>query len=184
MKITKNTTDIQVMIGDIMEKEGGYNWHPDDKGGPTKYGITLKTLSDWRGKKCNSRDVIALTKKTAYDIYEHNYFKQPKINLLPERIQPIIFDMAVNHGPERAIKLLQEVLLAHGKNIGTADGKIGRLTQDAAKCAMESLGDDLINTLVARRIAFYKSIVEHDQTQAVFLNGWLNRAESFRVVTV
>lgn len=172
------------MIGDIMEREGGYSNHPKDKGGPTKYGITQKTLSAWMGRHCEAVDVIALTKKTAYEIYEHNYFIAPKLNSLPEPIQPILFDMSINHGTERAVKLLQEVLLAHGKNIGKIDGQIGKLTISASKCAYELLGNDLINTLVTRRKAFYKSIVEHDPKQAVFINGWLARAESFRVSAV
>ena len=169
------------MISDIIKIERGYVNHPADKGGPTKYGITLKTLSVWAGKRCTANDVKNLKEQTAYKIYEKLFFNDPKINNLPAQIQPIILDMAVNHGPERAIKLLQEVLLAHGKNVGKIDGIIGRLTQEAARCAFDLLGDDLINTIVTRRINYYKSIVEHDKSQAEFLNGWLTRAESFRV---
>ena len=33
---------IQRIINDIIRKEGGYVNHPDDKGGSTNYGITLK----------------------------------------------------------------------------------------------------------------------------------------------
>ena len=33
---------VDQMIDDILRREGGYVNHPADKGGPTKYGITLK----------------------------------------------------------------------------------------------------------------------------------------------
>ena len=36
---------IDAMITDVIRREGGYVNHPADKGGPTKYGITHKTLT-------------------------------------------------------------------------------------------------------------------------------------------
>jgi len=181
MQTTGSNKTIRSMISEIIEIEGGHVNHPKDRGGPTKYGITIKTLSAWTGKKCTADDVKSLKKATALIIYEHMYFNEPKINKLPAQIQPIVLDMAVNHGPEKAIKLLQEVLLAHGKNVGKVDGIIGFLTLEAAQCAFNLLGNDLINTIITRRINYYKSIVENDRSQADFLNGWITRAESFRV---
>jgi len=41
--------DAANVIYDLIEREGGFSNHPADKGGPTKYGITQQTLSEWRG---------------------------------------------------------------------------------------------------------------------------------------
>ena len=40
--------DVDDLISDIIRREGGYVNHPDDRGGPTNYGITQATLSEWR----------------------------------------------------------------------------------------------------------------------------------------
>ena len=46
------------IISDIISREGRtYTDFPGDKGGPTKLGITLKTLADWRHHACEPVDV-------------------------------------------------------------------------------------------------------------------------------
>ena len=42
------TTDTDRIIDGLIVAEGGYVDHPADRGGPTKYGITRKTLAAWR----------------------------------------------------------------------------------------------------------------------------------------
>lgn len=174
---------IDKLVDDVLKKEGGYVNHPADKGGPTNYGITLQTLEIYTGRKCTAQDVKNLTAAFAKMIYKRLYYTDPKINLLPDGIQPIIFDTAVNSGPKKAIKMLQEVLLDYGKNIGLVDGVLGNITLKAAREVVNDVGyKKLVNSLVTRRIRFYKSIVDRDPSQQVFLKGWLARAESFEVV--
>ena len=36
---------VRHIIKEIIRREGGYVNHPNDRGGPTKYGVTHKTLS-------------------------------------------------------------------------------------------------------------------------------------------
>lgn len=176
---------IQDMIADVIKKEGGYVNHPADKGGPTKYGITLTTLEAWRKADLEAHDVELLSRSEAAEIYEQNYYIAPGINKLPENIQPLVFDMAVNHGAKRAAKLLQSELLAIGYySFGKVDGVIGPNTIKAAQRAIVIHGDGLIDKLVDRRIGFYKAIIEEDPIQAEFENGWIARAESFRTKTV
>lgn len=84
------------LIGDLLVREGGYVNNAADKGGSTKYGITLKTLSMYRGRTVVASDVRLLGSKEAEDIYEANYFIEPGIDGLPDLLQPVAFDMAVN----------------------------------------------------------------------------------------
>ncbi|WP_427501344.1 glycoside hydrolase family 108 protein [Methylomonas sp. MED-D] len=170
---------INQIITAILNREGGYVNHPADRGGPTNYGITLKTLESYLGRACTATDVQQIDRRTAYEIYYRHYYQVPRICDLPEALQPVLTDMAVNHGPNRAVILLQEVLLCHGKPIGRADGRIGQQTIGAAQQCWDDLGNDLLRTLVQRRVTFYESIVKHDETQREFLRGWIRRAEEF-----
>ena len=170
---------IDQMINDIIKREGGYVNHPNDRGGPTKYGITLKTLSGKRRKKCTALDVWLLTEKDAFDIYKEDYYHRPGINFLPIGIPPFVLDSAVHHGPKTAVNILQETLLDLGINPGTIDGMIGPLTVKASKIGMNKLGAHLIVELVHQRIWVFKEIVRANSSQRVFLKGWENRANSF-----
>lgn len=168
------------MVDDILEREGGFVNIPEDRGGPTNFGVTQRTLAAWRGHEVSVEDVRNMTVDEARNIYRTRYYTRPKIDHLPELIQPKMFDMSINHGPGTAIKLLQEVLNDSGQAC-SVDGGIGDETIGCAQAAADVMGNALINRLVDRRIAFYEAIVAGDPSQAVFLRGWRRRANEFRV---
>ena len=66
------------VITEVIRREGGYVNHPLDRGGPTKYGITLKTLAAWRGRPVTAEDVFALTEAERYKV-ETIKREEPKI---------------------------------------------------------------------------------------------------------
>ena len=169
------------MIDDVIRREGGYVNHPADRGGPTKYGITQTTLDRWwldvDGPPLpNVRD---MPESLARDIYRHRYYLEPGIDKLPEMIQPIVFDAAVNHGPKRAIEMVQAACMAAGHDPGPIDGIVGPRTIAAAERYARAFLDHLIDS----REVLYREIVERDPSQAVFLDGWMNRLAEFREKT-
>jgi len=178
------------MIAEIIKKEGGYVNHQADRGGPTKYGITAIAYTEYFKrpaaagavipKKTIIAEIKAVTPELAERIYYTLYYIRPNIKLLPQLIQPLMLDMSVNHGPNKAIKIMQETLLHDGYNIGSVDGSIGPKTLNAVTRATAA-GRDLINNLIDRRIELYKHIIQNDPRQAVFEGGWITRAESFRL---
>lgn len=170
---------IDQIIDDIIRREGGYVNHPADKGGPTKYGITLKTLSEYRGKPCTENDVKALTKAVAASIYYQRYYLAPNIDSLPVDIQPVVLDMAVNMGPSRAIRLLQQALDGFVDDPIDVDGVIGLRTINAATSVYRKHARKLTQAITDERIKFYRRIVANNPSQSVFLAGWINRANEF-----
>ena len=170
------------MIEAILKREGGFADHPADRGGPTKFGVTLKTLGSWRGEPVDANDIRSLKVEEAREIFRTLYYSQPKIDQLPPLIQPLVFDMSINHGPGTAVKLLQQVLNDNGQHC-RIDGGIGDETLGCAQAAVGNLGlgEKIIKGLVERRIGLYQSIVERDASQRVFLEGWLQRAREFNV---
>ena len=168
----------QTLIDAVIKREGGYVNHPADKGGPTNMGITQRTLTMYLAREATRVDVERMTVQLARDIYYTYYYIKPGIHQLPELIRPIVFDMVVNSG-KRGTKILQDALSCHGYDCGKIDGIIGAKTLAAAQAAVEHMGNDLIRTLVRRRVIFYEGLVKADETQRVFLAGWITRAESF-----
>ena len=170
------------MVDAILKREGGFVDHPADRGGPTKFGVTLKTLASWRGKPVDANDIRSLQVEEARDIFRTLYYERPKIDQLPQLIRSLVFDMSINHGPGTAIKLLQQVL-NDNRQPCRINGGIGDETLKCAQAAVDDLGlgEKIINELVERRIGLYQSIVERDASQRVFLEGWLQRAREFNV---
>src|SRR5690606_9651751 len=95
---------IDKLITDVMRREGWdkYTNHPADRGGPTKWGITLRAWSDYLGQEMTPADVQAITEFGARRFYEDVFFKRPKFDRLPSRLWPVVFDCAVNHGVRAA----------------------------------------------------------------------------------
>lgn len=151
----------------ILAHEGSvYTNHPNDHGGPTKYGITLKVLSVWRGRQCSAEDVRDLTRDEAAKIYNAHYIAPFRL-LGATILRANVVDMGVNAGTVRATRLLQQT-------VGTeVDGKFGRLTLAAA------VGRDWNALYTGVRLAFYERIIENDPSQMVWRNGWRNRGLSF-----
>lgn len=172
---------VDQMIDQILEHEGGFVNHPNDRGGPTNFGITLRTLAAWRRPQLvDMPDVRALKVFEARKIYATNYYTGPGIDKLPAAIQPVMFDMSLNHGPGTAVRLLQRLLDDSGYSC-SVDGGIGDETIQQSGAADAAMGIGLINGLVDRRIALFEEIVARDESQRVFLKGWLNRARQFAV---
>jgi lysozyme family protein len=167
------------MIDDVIRREGGFVDHPADRGGPTKFGITQKTLMHALKKDVTTEDVRALSRDVAADIYRDIYFLGPRIDRLPASIQAFMFDSAVNHGPRRAVRFLQEVCNAAGFGPLGVDGICGPITRRKTTTAESTMGPWLLAALAEERRMFYRLIVDRDPSQRVFFKGWMNRLAEF-----
>ena len=171
--------NVDRLIKNVLQREGGFVNHPVDRGGPTNFGITQKTLSQYLGRAATVHEVRELSRDVAEDIYRKDYYVAPGIDTLPERIQPFVFDAAANHGPRRAIRFVQQVCNAAGFGALDVDGICGPNTRRVAAEADRVMGDWFLAALVEERRNFYHTIVRADPSQKVFLDGWLNRIAEF-----
>lgn len=138
--------------------EGGYSNRKTDAGGPTKYGVTHKTLAAHLGKPSVTPErVQAMTLAEAETIYRKSYWTQSGGDVLPKGLDFAAFDFGVNSGPNRAVKKLQEVLKKAGTYTGSIDGWIGEGTIRGVADYPNGL-EQLITDYCEARMAFLKAI--------------------------
>ena len=171
--------DFRLFFDRLMEEEGGYTDHPADKGGPTKYGITL---AEWIKKgydkdhdgDIDKDDVKLIDKTDAYKICKADYWDPLRADeIANQSVADFIFDWGFNSGIKTAAKYVQRTL---GFSNGNVDGVIGDHTIAAINAADPH---QLFDSLKLNRERFYRAIVSGNPSQAVFLKGWLNRNNSF-----
>lgn len=159
------------IINKILEDEGGYVNHPNDKGGPTNFGITLQTLSEWRHQEQTEDDVKNLSKEEAIIILYQKYLTAPGFIAIPYwDLKYLVVDMWVNHGPKNATLIIQRALGLPG------DGIMGKHTLQSI---VEQATVDTFRKVLAERIRFYGRIIKKNPDQAVFAAGWMDRVADF-----
>jgi len=140
---------IEEILDGIIRREGGLVDHPLDGGGPTKYGITLRTLEAWRQQSPLTIDHIRkLSKDEAKEIYRERYVAPFEGDVVPS-VLPQLIDIGVLHG------------------VGTAK-------RMAAKLKAE--GNLTNKGLLSERLDLIAEIVKTKPEQRVFLKGWLRRS--------
>lgn len=159
------------IINKTILHEGGWSNHPDDKGGQTKFGITLATYKALCGSGKTEDDLRKLTAEQARALYRTHYWDKTPMPQLPAKLRAVMFDMGVNHGPKNAYRILQYAIRAKGGDI-VADGVLGPKSIAAASMVT-------VNDLILQRVKFYHDIVENKSSQRVFLFGWIKRALSY-----
>ena len=180
---------IESIAADIVRREGGYVNDPDDPGGATNHGVTIGTMQrlglDLTGDgKVDAADVRRLDAGQAADIYLRHYFREPKLDLLPEALQPSVFDMQVNAGTN-AVRILQRLMASFGLSLKD-DGVIGPVTARAVAEAMQAAPDHLVDAYgIARRNYYYRladqraSSRKYARARDGGKGGWIVRAEEF-----
>lgn len=141
----------------LLRFEGGLVDHPQDPGGLTKFGISLRAYPQL------GRDGIrSLTKSQAKKIYKADYWDKARCVSLPPEIRLAVFDSAVNQGVTTALKTLQKTL-----NV-KADGIVGPITLAAAKRIPVK---ELVARYLAERALQYVAL----KTFETFGRGWMTR---------
>lgn len=173
------STDVDAQfISNIIDREGGFVNHPADKGGPTKYGVTLKTYcrhelgSDPLPEEAPRMLQLlkAMPREKAAEILRFEYVTRPGFDHLDnDLLRSCVLDASVHSGPAQAIKMLQRALDVED------DGILGHVTLTKANGLRGTDVTDACIRFLCERQRFIGKIVSGDPTQAVFLNGWTER---------
>jgi len=143
----------------VLHHEGGYVNDPDDPGGETNFGIAKRSHPDV--------DIANLTKDGAKEIYKEHYWDRNKVESLSEDLRHIYFDMCVNQGRGRAVKIMQRAANAKGADL-KVDGGMGPKTI----AAMDGVELDRVR---AYRIKYYADLVTRKPDLEKFYFGWFRR---------
>ena len=153
----------------VLVYEGGKVDDPRDPGGRTNQGIIQRVYDSYRrGAGKAPQDVYKMTATERDTIYRRQYWDAIRGDDLPDGVDFVVFDGAVNSGPGQSAKWLQRALGVE------ADGQIGMVTLDALKTYGDY--DELVDKIIDKREAFLKSL----KTFKTFGNGWLARTANVR----
>lgn len=140
-----------------------YTNYKADLGGPTKYGITLKTLQAYRGRKCTAEDVKNLTYEEALKIFYQMFWLENGCNMLPAPLALLLYDGCVNQSAQ-AIRKYMQIAIGGLK----ADGVLGPATRQ--KAAKTNLPQAIKEFMAMRAVRYAGS-----QTIKVHGLGWYRR---------
>lgn len=161
----------------IFDAEGGYVNVVGDKGGTTKYGISLRYLMDCpdgdidRDGDVDNDDIRLLTRDDVIRLYQRDYWVVNGCEVFPPALGLCLFDAAVNHGGRVGRQLIQSGLGVK------ADGMFGPVTLEAVRVAENDKERrmQVITEYGAHRAIRFASIIRDDRSQQKFELGWLRR---------
>lgn len=136
--------------------------NPKDPGGMTNLGCTKTVWEAFVGHLVSEADMRNLSPKDVAPLYKRKYWDAVSGDQLPAGLDYAVFDAAINSGPGRAAKWLQEVVGV------VADGAIGPKTLLAIRLIP-------IQTVIAEYNAKRLQFLENLPTWEAFGKGWGNR---------
>ena len=138
--------------------EGGYSDDPQDKGGRTKWGISQNAYPNV--------NISEMKREEMETIYFNDYWN-PLYSKLNNRLAVRLFDLGVNVGVRRAVKVLQKTLNKHFDVLLKEDGAYGLITH---RLITKNNQQSVYSALVFEASLYYSSL-----NQPRFFKGWLNR---------
>lgn len=151
----------------IIGHEGNYTSDRRDRGnwstGVIGQGKLLGTKFGVSGMAYPNLDIKNMTVSTAKTIYYKDYWQKFNCDSLPAGVDYLYMDACINHGGNRAAKILQAAVGV------TQDGQIGPMTIAAVK---DMPARKLATEFAYHRMIFYTEI----GTFPTYKRGWTRRA--------
>lgn len=162
----------------VLKNEGGISDNPSDPGGLTNSGITFRLyLQSY--PQATKEEFLALSLAQKKDFYKKQFWDVApfdKINSM--RLVTSVFDLCVNAGISQGVKTLQRGCNTSSTHIDVAlavDGVMGKKTLFWTNNLESSL---ILRSFREQRVIFYQNLVKEKPDLRVFLDGWINRAQT------
>lgn len=150
----------------ILQSEGSeYTNHPRDKGGPTKWGITLQDVRMYINPLATEWDVQQITKQQAYNILSRYYWDALSGDALPSGLDYAVVDYGVLSGINRAGRVLRRALKLPDGDWYVNDGVVGAASKADKVKLVEAINDE--------RLSYLKGLADWKY----FGRGWGNRVK-------
>jgi len=154
-----------------LAEEGGYTDHPTDPRFASNFGITLARLRRFlRDPALGPDDVKLMPCVTVRAVYMADFWNRARCDALPSGIDLMVFDHAVNAGPDRSGRALQ---LAAGQHRTDIDGAVGPETLERVEMADRLI---LLEALTAMQRTSYRQMAAF----GLFGESWLARLDRRR----
>lgn len=157
--------------------EGGYSNNPNDPGGATMKGVTQRVYTAYlQSHNLANANVRNITDAQLNDIYAAEYWSPSHCQSMPPPVAIAVFDLAVNGGVARAVRMLQSTLAV------TPDGIFGPGSLRALNTRTATAADTnaFVNAYLSSRETFYRNLATQNPKLQTFLKGWLNRVEDLK----
>lgn len=153
----------------LLINEGGFSNNINDPGGRTIYGITetydkeifAQLLEEYVNNHFDN------AKNIAKEYYKEHYWNILYEAILDSSLAFKLFDLGVNIGKNKAVRMLQEVIREFDQTI-IADGIFGNKTLQAINHIDK---EQLYARYVRKAELYYKNL----KTFSIFGRGWLSR---------
>lgn len=170
----KRTPKFDIAVQYILNSEGEeFTQDPNDRGGATKWGVTLRTIHQIPEYQFWTADNLRkLTSEQAKDVYYEIFWLFEEVK--SQRVATKLLDIFVNLPPKKAILIFQTAanMSGGGGNI-LPDSQWGPRTI----AAINSCDPDTYLTNLVKLIKdYYIKIAAANLSQVRFLKGWLKRA--------
>lgn len=163
--------DFKIYAPKLLQMEGGYVNHPYDSAGPTNKGITIQTYRDYCGQDKTIADLQNISYGTWQKIMKDLYWDKCRADEIESQsVAEILVDWCINSGMI-GLREVQEIVGCK------PDGICGPITLSLINT---SDARSLFERIWSARKQFYTNIVKRNPSQKVFMNGWMNRLNSFK----
>lgn len=178
-KVLEREHHFNYVYQQIRSHEGGYVFHPNDKGGETYGGIARNIHPNWGGwrhidaaKPLNRYDTVEAVEFHVKDWYLTIWVQEGFENIEDKNLALNLFDFRIHSSPKTVSKLTSRVL----ENFGCKPTRVKRDWIDGRFNRVEPR--EFVTKLKKQRLYLFNYLVDKNPDQRVFLDGWKNRLEN------